>query len=156
MDEFAPEVYSQVLSATSSKEMEMRCVENKICGDGPKCSKSPAKSYLQDAPVKIDVSQFFSYMGSKTWSIAQLEILGFTKSLTLLIAMSMDVASFPYDRGKMDLDYFPSTLTCIQHTVALPIPSGFCQARLVHLSLPPWRVSQECCSHGFCFIAYGG
>jgi len=56
VDTVAPEVYSQVLSATSSKEMEMRCVENKICGDGPKCSKSPAKSYFQDAPAKMSSS----------------------------------------------------------------------------------------------------
>ena len=81
---------------------------------GPMCSKSPAKSYFQDALPKIDVSQFFTDMGSKTWSMAQLERLGFTKSLTLLIAISGDVASFPYDRGKMDLDYFTSILTCMQ------------------------------------------
>jgi len=77
-DEFAPEDYFQVLSATYpsplSKKLKTRCIESNIYGDGPKCSKAPAKSYFQNAPAKIDVSQFFTSMGSKTWSIAQLEI----------------------------------------------------------------------------------
>jgi len=117
---FAPEDYFHVSSATTSypsplsKKLKTRCVENKIFGDGPKSTKSLSSSYFQDALAKIDISQFFTSMGSKTWSIAQLEILRFTKSLTLLIAIYGDVASFPYDRGKMDLDYFLSTLTCMQ------------------------------------------
>jgi len=118
VDGFAPEDLFQVPSTTYlsplSKNLKTRCVESKTHGDGPKCSKSPAKSYFQDAPAKIDVSQLFTYMESKTLSIAQLERLRLIKSLTLLIAISGDVASFPYDRGKMDLDYFPSILTCMQ------------------------------------------
>jgi len=51
-EELAPELYHQVLSATtsypcpSSKKLEMRCVESKICGDGLKCSNSLADKMI--------------------------------------------------------------------------------------------------------------
>jgi len=74
VDGFAPKDFFQVPSATYlsplSKKLKTKCVESKVHGDGPKCSKSPAKSYFHDAPAKIDVSQLFTYIGSKTWSIA--------------------------------------------------------------------------------------
>jgi len=96
-------------------------VESKIYGDGPKCCMSLARSYFQYAPVKRDVSQWFTYMGSKTWSIGLLEIFGF---LTLLIAISGDhvlVSSFSYDRGKMVTSILPSCPFCSLSVVLIKI-----------------------------------
>jgi len=42
-----------------SSKMETRCVDRKICGDGPKTYKSFTESYFKHAPVKINISQFF-------------------------------------------------------------------------------------------------
>jgi len=147
VDEFAPEVYPQVLSVTtfcpppSSKKLAMRCVESKIYGDDLKCSNSLLDNISQHAPVKIDVSQ--SYMGSKTWSNGLLKTSGFVKYFTLLIAISGDVASFPYDRGKMASCLFP----CCPNAVSLQCSSRLCQARLVCFSLPLWSAFKECCPH---------
>jgi len=65
----AQEVYPQVLFPSYPSPLpsiEIKCMDSKICDDCPKCSKFLAGSYFWDAPVKIDVSQFFTYMGSKT------------------------------------------------------------------------------------------
>jgi len=81
-DGFAQEIYPQVLSAfyppSSAKKMERRCVESKIHGDGPKHSNSLAGNVFQHA-IKFDGSQFFSCMGSKSWSMGLLKIFGLTK-----------------------------------------------------------------------------
>jgi len=143
VDEFAPEVYPQVLSVTtfcpppSSEKMAMRCVY----GNDLKCSNSLLDNISQHVPVKIDDSQF--YMGSKTWSNGFLKTSGFVKYLTLLIAISGNVASFPYDRGKMASCLFPSCPIA----VSLPCSTGLCQARLVCFSLPLWSAFKQCCLH---------
>jgi len=76
IDGFAPEVYPQILSATSSillsliKEDGVSCMDSKIYGHGPKHSKS-LPSYFQYAPVKVDDSQFFTYMGPTHGALVQ-------------------------------------------------------------------------------------
>jgi len=71
IDGFTSVVYPQVPATItsypypSSKRLKTRCVESKIFGDGPKSTKLLSRSYYQHAPIKVDISQFFTYMRAR-------------------------------------------------------------------------------------------
>jgi len=84
-----------------------------------------------------------------------LKIFGFTKFLTLLIAMSGDVASFPFDRGKIDLDCFLfPLLACSLFANPIKVLSSKTCAFVSTSMESVSRMLLSCgCSYGF--IAFG-
>jgi len=163
VDGFTPEVYHQVLSATNYLLSPSLSKE-----DGDEiCGKKDLWWWPQTLWVSFwKIFSVCSYHGwwlpgsLPTWrarhgALVTLEILGFTKSLTLMIAMSGDVASFPLARGKMDLDCFHLPLlacSCFANPIRL-FSSKTC--KFVPTSMESVSCMLLSCGYSYVFLAYG-